>query len=84
MQEVKFDEIRELIGDVIGDQALVQQLTEQSALLGAIPELDSMAVVNLLAGLEQHYGFFVDDDEVDVEIFETIGSLRRFAQSKIS
>ena len=48
------------------------------------PELDSMAVVNLLAGLEQHYGFFVDDDEVDVEIFETIGSLRRFAQSKIS
>ena len=84
MQEVKFDEIRELIGDVIGDQALVQQLTEQSALLGAIPELDSMAVVNLLLGLEQRYGFFVDDDEVDVEIFETIGSLRRFTQSKIS
>ena len=84
MQEVRFDDICKLIGDVIGDQALVQQLTEQSALLGAIPELDSMAVVNLLAGLEQHYGFFVDDDEVDVEIFETIGSLRRFAQSKIS
>jgi len=83
MQNVSLIDIRELVGDVIGDHELVQQMEEDSLLLGALPELDSMAVVNLLLGLEQRFGFYVDDDEVDVDIFETVGSLKRFAESKV-
>lgn len=84
MREVMLDDIRELIGDVIGDPNTSVVLDEHSALMGAIPELDSMAVVNLLLGLEQRFGFHVDDDEVEVEIFETVGSLRNFAQNKLA
>jgi len=58
-------------------------LTEETALLGAIPEFDSMAVVSILTILEERFGFFVDDDEIDAEIFETVGSLVAFVEQKI-
>ena len=58
-------------------------LDESSLLLGAIPEFDSMAVVSILTALEEKYGFFVDDDEIDGEIFETVGSLVAFVEQKM-
>lgn len=84
MKKVTLDDIRALVGDAIGDHELVSGMLEDKPLLGAIPELDSMAVVNLMLGLEQRFDFIVDDDEVDVDIFESLGSVKRFAQSKIS
>jgi acyl carrier protein len=47
-------------------------------LLGALPELDSMAVVTLLAGLEDHFGVALPDDEIDGSVFATVGSLSSF------
>ena len=82
MCEISVGDIQDLIGEIIGNAELASQLDEQSALLGALPELDSMAVVNLMLGMERRFGFIVDDDEVEVEIFETVGSLREFAQIK--
>ncbi len=58
-------------------------LDESSAVLGAIPEFDSMAVVSVLTALEERYGFMVDDDEIDASIFETVGSLAEFVNSKV-
>jgi len=58
-------------------------LDESSAILGAIPEFDSMAVVSVLTALEERYGFMVDDDEIDASIFETVGSLAEFVNSKV-
>lgn len=57
--------------------------SEKTVLLGAIPELDSMAVVSVIAGLEEHFGFTVDDDEIDGATFATLGSLIRFVTEKI-
>ena len=33
-------------------------------LLGAVPELDSMAVINVITALEDRFGIHIDDDEV--------------------
>ena len=52
-------------------------------LLGAIPELDSMAVVSLITSLEDQLGVSVDDDEVDGETFATVGSLCDFVATKL-
>lgn len=52
-------------------------------LLGAIPEFDSMAVVAIITSLEDHFGFAVDDDEIDASIFETVGSLVAFVEDKL-
>ena len=55
---------------------------EETPLFGAIPELDSMAVATLLTELEDRLGITIDDDEVDIEMFETFGALVRFAAGK--
>ena len=52
-------------------------------LLGAIPELDSMAVVSLITSLEEKLGVSVDDDEIDGETFATVGSLCDFVATKL-
>ena len=58
--------------------------TRDTHLLGAIPELDSMAVVALIGSLEDQFSIVVDDDEIDGETFATLGSLVDFVSGKIS
>ena len=53
-------------------------------LLGAIPELDSMAVVSVIAALEEKFAFVVDDDEIDGSTFATVGTLVTFVERKLS
>lgn len=55
-----------------------------TALLGAIPELDSMAVVALITGIEERFGFVVDDDEIDGATFATVGTLLAFVEEKLA
>jgi acyl carrier protein len=42
-----------------------------------------MAVVSVLTALEDHYGFFIDDDEIDADVFETVGTLVKFVERKL-
>jgi acyl carrier protein len=65
----------------LGDRA--DRLTAESALLGAIAEFDSMAVVSIIAMMEEQYGISVDDDEISADTFSTVGSLARFLAEKL-
>jgi acyl carrier protein len=73
---------REILRDVLNLEGRADQLDEGSPLLGAVPELDSMAVVGLIAALERRFGFAVDDDEISGAVFATFGSLVEFVASK--
>ena len=84
MQIVSIDELRNMIGEVTGDSVAIHSLTEGAPLLGSIPEMDSLAIVNLLVAMESKYQFQVEDDEVEQSIFQSLNSLRSFAQEKIS
>jgi acyl carrier protein len=81
--------IMTVLNDVTGIVSGVLQLAEgnrlggDSALMGAMPEFDSMAVVSILTALEEYYGFVVDDDEINSDVFETIGSLVVFVERKL-
>lgn len=77
------DDVRNLIGSTlqIGDRVKGMQPT--APLLGAVPELDSMAVVSLITALEEHFGITVDDDEIGGATFETLGSLAAFVEQKL-
>lgn len=76
------ESIRRILRDTLqlGDRA--KDLTEASPLLGAIPELDSMAVISLITMIEDEFGITVSDDEVSADTFETVGSLARFVAEK--
>lgn len=71
------DEILSLNGRALG-------FATSTPLLGAIPELDSMAVVALIGGLEERFGFTVDDDEIEGSTFATVGSLVEFVDGKLA
>lgn len=78
------DNIREILRETLqlGDRA--DELTAASALLGAVPEFDSMAVVTVLTMVEEEFGIAIDDDEVSADIFETVGSLACFVDRKVN
>jgi len=75
-------DVIQILNDVLALNPAQVKLDEHSALLGSIPELDSMAVVQLIGALEEHFGFSVDDDEISAANFATVGSLAAFVQYK--
>jgi len=58
--------------------------TRDTPLLGAIPELDSMAVVSLITSLEDRFGIAVDDDDIDGDTFASVGTLVDFVGGKLA
>ena len=46
------DQVRDILRDVLSLGNRADRLDSSSALLGALPELDSMAVVSVIAALE--------------------------------
>lgn len=78
------DEVKQILKQTLRLDARIQSMNEASALLGALPELDSMAVVNLIAGIEEHFGFLVSDDEISADAFATLGSLAQFVEEKLA
>lgn len=77
------DDVKAVIAEAlqIGDR--IDSFDESTALLGSIPELDSMAVVTIITALEEQFDFIVDDDEISAETFETLGSLSAFVEQKM-
>lgn len=78
------EEVREILRATlqIGDRA--DELEADTALLGNIPELDSMAVAMLITSIEEHLDIFVEDDDISAETFETFGSLCQFVEEKLA
>ena len=75
--------VRSTLVDLLGlTEDRVAAFDDATPLFGALPELDSMAVATLLTELEDRLGITIDDDDVDVEMFETFGALVRFAAGK--
>ena len=77
------DEVKTVVGSALQISGRVRQMHEDAPLLGAVPELDSMAVVTLITALEEHFGITVEDDEIGASAFETLGSLTRFVETKL-
>lgn len=77
------DDVKQILADVLQLGDGIEVFTVSTPLLGAIPELDSMTVVSLMTSLEEFYGFVIEDDEINADVFETVGSLVSFVESKI-
>jgi acyl carrier protein len=76
-------EILAIIDEVLSLGGRTAEFNLKTPLLGAIPELDSMAVVGVINMLEERFGFIVEDDEIDGSSFETVGSLVSFVDGKL-
>lgn len=78
-----FEQVRQIVGDVLQLGDRTAKLAPDTALLGNIPEFDSMAVVGVITALEDQLGIIVEDDDITGETFETLANLTAFVQSKL-
>lgn len=77
-------EVLSLLDEILSLNGRSAEFSLNTPLLGAIPELDSMAVVALITSFEDRFGFTVDDDEIEGSTFATLGSLIAFVDAKLT
>ena len=78
------DDVKRVLNATLQLGPRINAMSATTPLLGAIPELDSMAVVSLITALEEQFGITVGDDEIDATTFETVGTLAAFVEQKLS
>lgn len=76
------DAVKAVVVETLGVEDRASAIGADTPLLGALPELDSMAVLELVLELERRFGITVEDDDVTAETFETLGSLTAFVEAK--
>ena len=77
-------ELKTILDDVLSLEGRAKDFDADTALLGAIPELDSMAVVSLITAVEERFGVEIADDEIDGSVFATFGSLVAFVEQMMA
>ena len=78
-----FKELIALLDETLSLEGRASAFVPATPLLGAIPELDSMAVVRLITALEERFGIQVNDDDIDGATFATVGSLADFVAERL-
>lgn len=76
------DAVRRVLIETLDLSQQPEDLGRDAALFGALPELDSFGVVQLVGALEERFDITVDDDEFGAELFETVGTLTDFVDAK--
>ena len=76
------DDVKQVLIATLGIEDRAATLDASTPLFGGLPELDSMAVVELVVALEQRFGLTINDDEITSEAFESLGSLTAFIDAK--
>lgn len=77
-------EILTILDEVLGLGGRANAMVRESPLIGALPELDSIAVVTLLTAFEERFGFTIAGDELDQSDLSTVGALADFVDRKVS
>ncbi len=78
------EEVQNLLAETLHLGERGKSLSAETHLLGSLPELDSMAVIHLVAALEDRFGIVVDDEDMNASTFETVASLAAFIDSKLT
>lgn len=81
---ITIEQTRQVLGSALNLNGLTANWDAETPLLGAVPELDSMAVVTVISSLEQNFHIHIDDDEINASIFATVGTLTQFIQEKVA
>ncbi|MCF8107513.1 MAG: hypothetical protein K9J81_00820 [Desulfohalobiaceae bacterium] len=77
------DEVKAVLDSVLQLNGRTAEFDSSTPLLGAIPELDSQAVVAVVTGLEVAFEIVLDDEDITAEAFETFGSLVSLVEQRL-
>ncbi len=68
-------QVLDVIAESLGCTMDVRAMQAEDALLGVLPELDSIGIVALITALEDRFDVHFEDDDLDAEVFATVASL---------
>ncbi len=77
-------QVLQVLEEVLGLGGRSASFDDATPLLGAVPELDSMAVVGVIAALEERFRLHLAADDIDGSTFENVGSLSAFVAAKLA
>jgi acyl carrier protein len=83
-QTVSLEEVKAVVVETLGVEDRADAIDATTPLLGTLPELDSMAVLELVLELEQRFAIVVEGEDVTADVFETLASLTAFVDEKLS
>lgn len=79
---VTLADVLTVLGTTLGIEDRVSTFDAGTPLFGALPELDSLAVLELVTALEDRFSITVEDDELTGGMLETAGSLHAFVRDR--
>ena len=79
-----YEQVLRVLDEALSLQGRTAGFEATTPLLGSLPELDSMAVLSLITGLENHFGIAFEDDELNGAVFATVGSLAGLVEQHLS
>jgi acyl carrier protein len=78
---VTVDDVKAVVVETLGIEDRADAIDATTPLLGSVPELDSMAVLELLLALEERFDVTLDGQDVTAEAFESLASLTALVDS---
>lgn len=79
-----YEQVLRVLDDALSLQGRSVAFDRGTPLLGALPELDSMAVLALIGGLEDHFGIAFSDEVLNADVFATVGTLTDLVEQHLS
>jgi acyl carrier protein len=59
------------------------QLDAATPLLGGLPDFNSLTIATVVESIEEQLDCTIEDEELTGELFETVGSLAQFVETKM-
>ena len=77
-------EVLRMLDEVLSLGGRALRFRTDTPLVGAVPELDSMAVVSVVTTLQDRLGVVFHDDDIDGASFRTVGDLVRLVEARLA
>lgn len=83
MKDSTATSLEQVLRKALGTKALPATIDDDTPLLGGVPGFDSLAILGILTGIRETFGCSIDESEISADLFESVGSLRRFVESRL-
>jgi acyl carrier protein len=77
-----FEDVKAVVVVTLHIEDQADDLGPETGLYGNLPELDSLTVVKLIVALQKRFEIEIEIDEIAGDIFDTLGRLAAFVESK--
>jgi acyl carrier protein len=78
-----FEDVKAVVVATLHIEDQADDLRPETGLYGDLPELDSLTVVRLIVALQKRFGIEIKIDEIVGDVFDTLGRLAAFVESKV-